>query len=197
MAIQVMTEVWEYSQASGTRLLILLALADRARKEDAVCWPGVAAIAHQARVTDRDVRHHLVALEASGELRILRRGGQGPKDTSIYQVTVGRYKGATVYTLRQPERVQPGSVKSVQPVTSLEGGPKGEMEPVKGETSTSKRVQPVSAEPITDPSVDPKEPLGAVPADSEPSPDQPPSEYAGPGSAAWEAAKQRLRRGHG
>ena len=67
-----MTEVWEYSQASGTRLLILLALADRARKEDAVCWPGVAAIAHQARVTDRDVRHHLVALEASGEERVLQ-----------------------------------------------------------------------------------------------------------------------------
>lgn len=157
MAIQVMTEVWEHSQATGTRLLILLALADRARKEDGVCWPGIAALAQQARVTSRDVHHHIGALQGMGELRIVRRGGRGPRDTSVYQVTVGRYKDATVCTLHDGGRVQPPSVKGqagrVQRVTPSPAATATD----KGEPGSGKRVQPPSPDPLlTD--LDPSEP---------------------------------------
>lgn len=86
MSIRVMTRVWDDSRQSGTDLLALLALADRA-DEYGVCWPGVADIAARCRCSERHVRRMLRRLEQSGELYTLV--GYGRNRTSLYLITLG------------------------------------------------------------------------------------------------------------
>lgn len=163
MAIQVMAEIWEHSKAVGTRLLILLAMGDRARKEDAVCWPGRATIASQARVGVRDVEQHIAALIDMGEVGVVKRGGRGPGDTTVYQITVGRYKGVTPFALKgDPPRTGKSEASFAL---------KGEATRVlKGERKSEESGQ-IRAKPA---SLDPKEtridPAGIPPTDLDPSP---------------------------
>lgn len=74
MGIKVMTKVWEWSQSSGTELLVLLALADHS-DDDGVCYPGVARIAKKARTSERTVQRCFKSLQEMGELLIERGEG--------------------------------------------------------------------------------------------------------------------------
>lgn len=86
MSIEVTSRAWKHSQASGARLLLILALADRA-DEDGVCWPGVNYLAERARITPRQVQRLLVQCEKSGDIYIERRAGR--KHTNDYFVAIG------------------------------------------------------------------------------------------------------------
>jgi Helix-turn-helix domain len=131
LAIEAISEVWKHSTASGTRLLVLLAMADRARREDGLCWPSVATVAKQARVNARSVQYHLQSLVKAGELRIVRAGGHGAADTTVYQIQVGTYQGAAVCTLQ------------------------GATEGRKGARHGQIRVQPIAPDPLVNPLQDP------------------------------------------
>lgn len=136
MSIFVISEVWEHSKADGSRLLVLLALADRAPKDDACCWPGIRTVARQARLSEREVQRHVASLIKMGELRRIERGGRNGRLTSIYQVTVGRYRGVSVVTPRDDRLPTPG-----------------------GDNRGDRGVSLVTPNPLVDP-LEPKEPSG-------------------------------------
>lgn len=87
MAIKEITRVWERSSASGSHLLLMLALADRA-DEDGICWPGNEYLAQRARVQDRHLKRMKRALEASGELFTIQYAGR--THSNSYLVSCGR-----------------------------------------------------------------------------------------------------------
>jgi hypothetical protein len=70
MSIKVMDWVWDHAEASGTELLLLLAIADNAN-DQGEAWPGVPTLTQKIRVTtDRDTQIVLRKLEAAGQLMI-------------------------------------------------------------------------------------------------------------------------------
>lgn len=64
-----MSYVWINSPSKGGRLLVLLALADRAN-DDGICWPGITELARKSRLSDRQVERVLKGLEKDGELEL-------------------------------------------------------------------------------------------------------------------------------
>lgn len=70
-----MSEVLEDSPYDGTSLLVHVILANHAN-DDGVCWPSIARIAKQCRVSERHVQRILATLEADGYLRRSQRPGR-------------------------------------------------------------------------------------------------------------------------
>lgn len=62
-----MVNVWDHSKHRGTRLLLMLALADSCNDED-IAWPKVRTLAQRIRSSERQARTTLRTLEDSGEL---------------------------------------------------------------------------------------------------------------------------------
>lgn len=77
-----MTQVWQHSKAEGTRLLVLLAIADNAN-DDGVAWPSIDTIARKARVSPDTARRHVHWLARKKELEIAAKPGRSNK----YRIT--------------------------------------------------------------------------------------------------------------
>lgn len=75
-----MQRVWDDSEASGTDLLVLLAIADAADQDGGNAWPGIDRIAGMCRVSARTVQRSISRLEDLGELIVERNMG-GTRDT--------------------------------------------------------------------------------------------------------------------
>ena len=84
MSTKIMSEVWNYSQAKGAELLLLLALADYADSVDGQCWPAVERLSMLIRMSERNTQYLLRKLEAHGHIAIQLRGS--PRNTNLYQV---------------------------------------------------------------------------------------------------------------
>jgi hypothetical protein len=92
-----MTRVWEQSEQKGSKLLLLLALADHAA-DDGFCWPGEKRLAEKIRMSERTVSRMVQALEKDGELYALRKSGEhnwyvvriGMSDEDVIQVLSNR-----------------------------------------------------------------------------------------------------------
>lgn len=92
MSSKAIVEAWNHSQAGGSELLLLLAIADNADPEDGMAWPKESLLASKARVTERQVRRLLEALEQRGELEIwtyVRTGEAALRNA--YRITVGEF----------------------------------------------------------------------------------------------------------
>jgi hypothetical protein len=91
MSIKVMASVWEHSQASGTDLLVLLALADNAN-DSGECWPSIGYIARKCRVDKSTIRRRITSLEELGEVIVIRGGGKastpGGTRSNKYRIVV-------------------------------------------------------------------------------------------------------------
>ncbi len=85
MSVRTMARVWEYSQHSGTHLLMMLAIADFA-DDDGNAYPAVATLARKCRMKDRNARYLLLELSASRELTVVRNAG--PKGANLYKITL-------------------------------------------------------------------------------------------------------------
>jgi hypothetical protein len=84
MSIKIMAEVWEHSQAKGSELLLLLALADHADSVHAQCWPAVQRLALLIRMSERNTQYLLRKLEADGHIAIQLRGSS--RRTNLYRI---------------------------------------------------------------------------------------------------------------
>jgi hypothetical protein len=146
-----MTRVWEYSKTTGTELLVILALADRA-DDDGYCFPGVAYIAHKARVTDRRVQQILRKLEEMGEINTDMRCGR--HNANLYRVVVGLEMVKPV----SPIEHRNGEIQSTEMVKSRVEMVKSRVEMVKSRVemvkSGAQKVKPISPNPSIDPSID-------------------------------------------
>ena len=86
MSVHISSRVWAESKASGTALVVLLALADMANDEG-YAWPSVGTLVKRARLTtDRGIQKVLTHLaEELGEIVIIPRAGHA----NWYRVIVG------------------------------------------------------------------------------------------------------------
>lgn len=147
MSVKVMTYVWDYSQQTGTHLLMMLAIADHAN-DAGECFPMVKRLAAKCRVSVRQAQYLIKALEDAGELLIERGTGRG--NPSIYTV-----KGATDFTLYRKgaadctldaERVQP-----IAPIKKRKGAIQRQKR-VQSSAPALKNARGVLREPSLEPS---------------------------------------------
>lgn len=83
MSIKVMDKVWSDSAQKGSALLLLLAIADHAA-DDGYCWPKTETLAEKIRMSVRTVYRLVDAVEADGELYVVRTNRN-----NRYVVTLG------------------------------------------------------------------------------------------------------------
>lgn len=84
MSVRAIARVWDTAEASGSALLLLLAIADYA--DDAgYAWPGVETLARKTRMSSRQVRRLIRTVAQTGELYVVRRRGAGNR----YVITTG------------------------------------------------------------------------------------------------------------
>jgi hypothetical protein len=71
-----MGQVFKYATAlEGTKLLMLLALADCADDDQHLCWPSAKTLAQRVRISDRQAQRVIAELVAEGYVEIAERGG--------------------------------------------------------------------------------------------------------------------------
>lgn len=125
MSVRVMTDVWRYSQASATDLLVLLALADIA-DDDGECWPSIAHLASKCRVSSRTVQRCIRALEQIGEVVVIIGAGKastpGGTRSNRYRIVahIPEAEGGDILTggvTRDGGGVSPVSGGGVSPVS--------------------------------------------------------------------------------
>lgn len=74
MSIEVSSFVWKFSKQSGSRLLLLVALADYTNAEG-YAWPSVRSLCQRTRMKERYVQTMLRDLADDGEIQIIERKG--------------------------------------------------------------------------------------------------------------------------
>lgn len=102
MSIRVMSHVWQHSQAKGSELLLLLAIADFADDEGAA-YPAVKTLAGKVRMSIRAVNYLLKKLIEDGELAVEAGGGRG--HANVYRVQ----------TLQSLQRKKPAKIAEKAP----------------------------------------------------------------------------------
>ncbi|MGH3450223.1 MAG: helix-turn-helix domain-containing protein [Haloechinothrix sp.] len=130
MSIKVMNWVWEHSDAAGTELLMLLAIADHADDDGTNAWPSRTTLAAKTRLDERTVRRVIKRLEAAGQLRVQR--GHGRSNSNRYIVVMANANGDGVHR-REMGAARPGAVRP--PGSSPWGAvppEKGAFDPQKG-----------------------------------------------------------------
>jgi len=87
MSNEIINRVWKYSQQQGTKLVLLLAMADMANSEG-YCWPSLDKLQEMARLKHRqNAIRSIEELEADGEIWVEHNRGRGR--TNGYIVAVG------------------------------------------------------------------------------------------------------------
>jgi hypothetical protein len=77
MAISITSAIWANPPCSGRVLLVLLALANRARA-DGHCWPSVTVLARETNQSRRNIYHAIRTLEESDILHVEHSNGGHP-----------------------------------------------------------------------------------------------------------------------
>lgn len=85
-----MSWVWENSPASGSDLLLLLAIADHA-DDDGIAYPGIPKLVAKTRTSRSSVFRAMNRLVESGWLKIAGRGGG--RDTNEYHIVMTTQAG--------------------------------------------------------------------------------------------------------
>jgi hypothetical protein len=93
MSLMAMSLVWKYSRQKGTKLLLMLALADHCN-DDLICWPGRKHLAEKIRMSERytkDLIDNLLTQKPI-ELLLLEEGG-GRGHSPHYRIVLSDRKG--------------------------------------------------------------------------------------------------------
>lgn len=88
MSIKLMTMVWEIPMPTHAQKLILLKLADWAADDGGSVFPSRNTIADRCDVSVSTVKRTMGALRACGVIHMVREGGDGPKDTNEWRLSV-------------------------------------------------------------------------------------------------------------
>ena len=109
-----MSRVWEHSQATGSALLILLAVADFANDEGSA-YPAIKTLATKARMSERNARYVIGKLVDIGELKVQQNAG--PRGCNLFHVTTSVLVGVQ---LAQGAKI--AGMQSVPPAMGFPGG---------------------------------------------------------------------------
>jgi len=111
-----MSDVWEHSPASGSELLLLLAIADFCHDDGTGAWPSIQRLAKRTRQTERNTQLLIRKLSKMGELNVEPGGGR--HNTNTYSIPV---KGEKISPLN-PEKISPfagnGEIQGTERVKS-------------------------------------------------------------------------------
>ncbi len=89
MSLAASTLVWDRSEATGSALLVLLSLAERANKDHkGVCWSKIESVARRTRLGRRQAQRAIAELVELRELYVHHAYGRG--GTNAFVVTCGR-----------------------------------------------------------------------------------------------------------
>ena len=80
-----MNSVWAYSKAKQGALVVLLAIADHANKDN-YAWPSMRTLAQKCRLSERRTQYCVRELERIGELLVIPNGG--PNGCNLFRVAV-------------------------------------------------------------------------------------------------------------
>jgi len=86
MSIRVLDQVWKNTQAIGSQLIVLLAIADFAQ-DNGKAWPSVRTLAKKARISMRHTQKVIKQLRIMGELNV-KQNASGYHCTNLYQITL-------------------------------------------------------------------------------------------------------------
>lgn len=84
MSVQAISWVIEHSRHKGSRLVLLMMIANHAHSDGTGAWPSIETLARESRMSLRHVFRLLPKLERSGELKIAV--GAGPHGTNLYSL---------------------------------------------------------------------------------------------------------------
>ena len=93
MSIKVMSLVWDGFPASGSELLVMLALADWCNDEGGSLHPSMRAVAEKVRVSEKQARRIVHGLEEAGYIKVVGNAtGGAPGTTKQYQLNVAKLR---------------------------------------------------------------------------------------------------------
>lgn len=151
MSIRVVSAVWEQSRAKGSGLLLLLAIADFAHDDGTGAYPSNETLAAKIRMSPRQVRNLVGALESLGELAVQR----DPGGVNRYTVLVGRqsFPGCAATEIAGvPRQFLPENERKLPPTPAIAiaSDPSANrqdplVDPL-GATGAKRRVAPLTAE---------------------------------------------------
>lgn len=160
MSVAIMTTCWKHSQARGTDLLVLLALADIAN-DDGECWPSIPHLAKKCRLDTRTTQRRIRSLEELGEVVVVVCGGKsstrGGVRSNHYRIVVyipaedsdpgespppaNRHRGTDATQTLAP--VPPQTLAPVPPEPSVEPSREPSLLPVVAEATPARRRDPL------------------------------------------------------
>lgn len=119
MSIEVSSHVWKHSKQAGSRLLLLVALADYTNAEG-IAWPSIRSLCQRTRMSERYVQNMIRDLQAAGEIEIIRREGS----SNVFRVICAppnpeAPQGCTIVH-PPPEPGSTPGVKRAAPITIME-----------------------------------------------------------------------------
>lgn len=148
MSIRLMALVWEITWPTQSQLLVALKLADHANDDGSNVYPAKASIARLAQCSESTVQNALRAFRDCGLLAVIRQGGNGPKDPTVYAINVHLLTllanakailsgGADRISIPEDVEAKADEIKgsTVDPLESTRGqseGFKGSTDPAKG-----------------------------------------------------------------
>jgi hypothetical protein len=148
MSIRLMSLVWEITWPTQSQLLVALKLADHANDDGSNVYPAKASIARLAQCSESTVQNALRAFRDCGLLSVIRQGGNGPKDPTVYAINVHLLtllaNAKTILTggsdrisipedvATKADEIKGSTVDPLEPVRGQSEEPKGSTDPAKG-----------------------------------------------------------------
>lgn len=98
MSIRHLADALDNSPHEKGELLVHIALANCADSETGECWPSVAELMRKSRLEERATQYALRALQESGSIEVVRKGGMiaGQKRATTYRVKLRGANNAPV-----------------------------------------------------------------------------------------------------
>lgn len=84
MSVQAIAWVLEHSESRLGPRHVMISIANHAKADGTDAWPSIETIAHEARLSEREVRYALRDLEEMGELVVQMRAG--PHGCNLYSI---------------------------------------------------------------------------------------------------------------
>lgn len=185
MSIRVMTAVFDHAPVAGTKLTVLLALADWA-SDEGVCWPSIPALAAKARTSERSAQRACRDMQAAGLLEIAE--GEGRNGTNRFRIRADRFGDGKCESGGQPapNGPEPGAGADTTSsgggdnLTPHDDGGGGDTGDTPGVTNGAPGGDTGVALTVIEPSIEPSVERERAGGDAEGVPDVPPPDVVSP-----------------